>query len=222
VRKPSKVISDALILGASVGIIGVSFGVVAVAAGLSPLKAQAMSVLVFTGASQFAAVGIIASGGSPFAAVLSGLLLGARNAAYGLYLAPLMRGGAARRALQSHLVLDESTGLASIQPDDDTARRGFLAAGLSVFTFWNLGTLVGALAGSVIGDPLTLGLDVALPSAFLALLGPRLTKRDGRTVAMLGAVIATALIPLAPAGIPVVAASSAAVIGAFFIEPDRS
>ena len=162
----------ALAIGAATGIYGISFGVLSVAAGLSPAQTCAMSLLVFTGASQFATVGVIAAGGSAAAALAPALLLAARNGVYGLSLVPVLRGRLGSRALQAQLVIDESTAMARAQDDAAAAHRAFLATGLSVFLFWNLGTLAGAIAGSGLGDPRRLGLDAMFPAAFLALLAP--------------------------------------------------
>lgn len=203
--------ADALGIGVATGVYGVAFGVLAVGAGLSSAQACAMSLLVFTGGSQFAAVGVIAAGGPPATAVVNGLLLGVRNAAYGLSLATLLRGGVARRALASQLVIDESTAMARAQEEPAAARGAFWLTGLSVFVLWNLGTLAGALAGGGLGDPARYGLDAMFPAAFLAflaLLAPQLRQRDAPAAALAGALIAVALVPLTPAGVPVLAAIS--------------
>lgn len=201
--------SDSVVLGVGIGIVGVSFGVLAVATGLSTLQAMAMSTLVFTGASQFAALGVIGAGGSPLAAVATGLLLGARNAGYALYVSPHLHGHPLRRALEAQLTIDESTAMAAAHPSEP--RTGFLWAGLSVFVTWNLGTLIGALGGAVL-DPHALGLDVALPSAFLALLAPHLGKNRGRWAAGFGVLIALVATPLTAAGVPVLLAATGAMI----------
>jgi branched chain amino acid efflux pump len=156
---------------------------------------------MFTGASQFAFVGLIGAGA--VGAVASALLLGARNGLYGLRLAPLLP----RRA--AHLVIDESTAMALTY-----GRRGFWATGAAVFTCWNLGTLAGALAGAALSDPRTLGLDAAAPAAFVALLAPRLDAREPRVVAAVATAAALVSVPLVPAGVPVlVAAAVAAAMG---------
>src|SRR4051794_3315045 len=156
---------------------------------------------MFTGASQFAFVGLIGAGA--FGAVASALLLGARNGLYGLRLAPMLP----RRA--AHLVIDESAAMALAH-----GRRGFWATGVSVFACWNLGTLAGALAGAALSDPRTLGLDAAAPAAFVALLAPRLDAREPRVVAAIATLAALVAVPLVPAGVPVlVAAAVAAAIG---------
>ena len=168
--------ADALGIGIATGVYGISFGVLAVGAGLSEAQACAMSLLVFTGGSQFAAVSVIGSGGSPATAVANALLLAVRNAAYGLSLARLLRGSWLRRAVAAQLVIDETTAMARAQEDERDARGAFWLTGVSVFACWNLGTLAGALAGAGLGDPARYGLDAMFPAAFLALLAPQLRQ----------------------------------------------
>lgn len=202
-----------VVLGVAVGLFGISFGVLAVAAGLSTAQACAMSLLVFTGASQFAAVGIIDTGGSTATALGSALLLGARNAAYGLTMSKVLRGRLPTRLLAAQLVIDESTAMGTAQPDPVDQRRAFWWAGASVFVFWNLGTLLGALGGDAIGDPERYGLDAAFPAGFVALVVPHLRSFEGRVAAAMGVAIALLLVPVAPAGLPVLAASAAVLLG---------
>lgn len=212
-RGGHSVATAGITLGLAVGVFGVSFGVLAVTSGSSVAQTCAMSLLVFTGASQFAAVGVLGSGGSPAAALASALLLAARNGAYGLALAPVLRGSPARRLVASQLVIDESTAMALAQPDRAARERAFWITGVSVFVFWNAGTLLGALGGSAIGDPARLGLDAAFPAGFVALLVPHLRRLEGRVTAALGALIALVLVPLTPAGVPILAAGLAALVG---------
>lgn len=200
---------DALGIGLAVGIYGVSFGVLAVAAGLRPVQAIATSLLVFTGASQFAFIGVLGTGGSALAALAPATLLGARNAVYGIAVAPLLHRRPLRRAAEAQLIIDESTAMAQARADPAERRRAFLATGVSVFVLWNLGTAIGALAGTAIGDPTTLGLDAMFPAAFLALLAPQLRTPGAPRVAAGGAVLAVALVPFVPAGLPIVAAALA-------------
>lgn len=202
---------DALAIGAAVGVFGATFGVLAVAAGLTPLQTQAMSLLVFTGASQFAAVGVIESGGTPAAAVGSALLLAARNGLYGVSLSRYVRGGRLRRLVGAQLVIDESTAMATAHPE--ATPRAFWVTGLSVFGFWNLGTLLGALGGEAIGDPTTLGLDAAFPAGFVALMAPHLRRRDGRVAAAVGGAVAIVTVPFVPAGVPILLAAVGVVPG---------
>jgi 4-azaleucine resistance transporter AzlC len=208
---------DALAIGVAVGVFGVTFGVLAVSAGLTALQAQAMSLLVFTGASQFAAVGVIDSGGTPAAALGSALLLAARNGMYGLALSSTVRGSRVRRLLAAQLVIDESAAMASAQTDPDRAERAFLLTGLSVFVFWNLGTLLGAVGGNAIGDPETFGLDAAFPAGFVALMAPHLRRRPGLVAALVGGAVALVCVPLLPAGAPILVAA-VAVIPAFVLQ----
>jgi 4-azaleucine resistance transporter AzlC len=199
--------ADALGIGIATGVYGISFGVLAVGAGLSAAQACAMSLLVFTGGSQFAAVAVIAAGGSAATAVANAVLLAVRNAAYGFTLASLLRGGRPRRALAAHLIIDETTAMARAQDDERSARGAFWLTGASVFLCWNLGTLGGALAGAGLGDPARYGLDAMFPAAFLALLAPQLRQAGAPAAALAGALIAVVLLPLTPAGVPVLAAS---------------
>jgi 4-azaleucine resistance transporter AzlC len=204
---PRSLVRDAVAIGAATGAYAVSFGVLAVAAGLSVAQACAMSLLVFTGASQFAVVGVLGAGGGILAALAPALLLAARNGLYGLALVPVLRGRRASRALQAQLVIDESTAMARAQEDPGLAHSAFLLTGLSVFVFWNLGTLIGAVVGGGLGDPRDYGLDAMFPAAFLALLAPQLRRPGAPTAAVAGGLIAVALLPLAPAGVPVLAAT---------------
>src|SRR5215212_4972621 len=201
------IVRDALGIGAATGAYGLSFGALAVSAGLSLPQACALSVLMFTGASQFAFVGLI--GGGAAAAVATALLLGARNALYGLRLAPYLR----PRALAAQFVIDESAAMAVRDTPDDT-RLGFWSTGLAVFCFWNLATLTGALAGDAISDPSALGLDAAAPAAFLALLTPRLNEREPQAIAGLAAAAALISVAFVPAGTPVLVAAVVAVVAA--------
>jgi 4-azaleucine resistance transporter AzlC len=205
------ILRDAAGVGVAVGVYGMSFGVLAVAARASVAQAMALSLLVFTGASQFAFVGVIASGGSAAAAVVPALMLAARNAIYGLSLAPVLSGSRVARLLQSHLVIDETTAMARAQDSPEHARTAFLFTGLAVLTCWNAGTLAGALAGGGIGDPRDLGMDAMFPAAFLALLSPQLRRPGAPRAAVIGALIAAALVSITPPGVPIVAAIGALV-----------
>jgi 4-azaleucine resistance transporter AzlC len=200
------VVRTALGVGVAVGAYGFAFGAASVAAGLSVLRTCLLSLLAFTGGTQFAVVGVVAGGGSVAAALASGLLLGSRNTLYAMRLAPLLRVRGVRRLVAALGTIDESTAMAIAQPGAELARTAFWWTFGGVFTFWNLSTLLGGLVGSVV-DPETIGLDAVVPAAFLALLAPRL--RAGaveRRVALGGAVIAAALIPVTPPGVPVLAA----------------
>lgn len=205
---------DVAVLVVAVGVFGISFGVLSVAAGVSPLMTCAMSLLVFGGGAQFATIGVLGAGGSPAAAVASGLLLNARYAAFGIALAPITGvGGFVQRLLAAHLTIDESAALALSEPDPRRARRLFWGTGVAIFLLWNAGTALGAFAGSAIGDPAVWGLDAAFPAGFLALLGPLLRDRASRLAALAGAAIAVALLPVAPPGVPVLVAALGALAG---------
>lgn len=200
-------VRDGVALGAAVGLFGVTFGILATTAGLSVLQTCVMSLLVFTGASQFAAVGIIGAGGSPVSALASALMLASRNGIYGLALHEHLRGSILRRIGMAHLIIDESTAMALGQDDPDDAQGAFLVAGLSVFVFWNVGTLLGALGGNALGDPEVWGLDAAFPAGFIVLAAPHVRSRDGRVAALAGAAIALVSVPVLPAGAPIVVSS---------------
>ena len=206
------VVRSSLILGLAVGVFAISFGVGAVSAGGSTLQACAMSLLVFTGASQFSAVSVIAAGGSTGSALGGALLLSARNAVYGLAMSRHLDGPLVQRLVAAQLTIDESTAMAMAQGDEAGRRAAFWITGLSVYVFWNLGTLVGALLGNAI-DPETFGLDAAFPAAFVAMLWPHLRTRRGRLAAALGAIICLALIPFVPIGVPILCASLAVLVG---------
>ena len=192
---------------ATSALIGLSFGVLARTSGISLPMTCAMSLLVFAGGAQFLAIATIASGGSPLAVVLGGIVLNARHLPYGLAVAPFLRGPLWKRALSSQIVLDESTALALAQPTPELGRLAFYACGCSLFVAWNLSTLIGALAGGAIADPSALGLDAAFPASMLALLAPLLRQRDVRAAALAGAAIALAVTPFTAPGVPILAAS---------------
>ncbi len=206
------IIGDGIAIGVATGAYGLSFGAIAVASGLDVWQACALSLLVFTGASQFALVGVVGAGGAPLSGAATALLLGVRNGLYGLRLAPLLGWTGWRRVGAAHLVIDESTAMSVNRETPEDARLGFLSAGLAVFGLWNLATLVGALAGRSLGDPSTYGLDAAVGAAFLALLWPRLTNATNRLVAVLAVAVALGLVPIAPAGLPVLAAAAVALV----------
>lgn len=205
-------ITSGVTLGAAVGVFGAVFGVGAVAAGGSVAQVCVMSLLVFTGASQFTAVSVVASGGSIGSAVGAGLILAARNGVYGLAMARVIRGSLARRLVAAHVTIDETTAMATAQPTPDAQRAAFWIVGASVFTLWNLGTLLGALAGSAV-DPQQFGLDAAFPAGFVAMVAPHLRHRSGQLAAVGGAVICLVLIPFLPIGVPILCATVAVLVG---------
>ena len=219
-RERAGIIRDSLGVGVATGAYGVGFGAVSVAAGLSVAQTCALSLIVFTGASQFALVGVIAAGGAPISGALTALLLGTRNTLYGLRLAPLLAWTGWRRAAAAQVLIDESTAMSVTRESTPAARLGFLTTGLSVFVLWNLATLAGALAGSSIGDPRTYGLDAAVGAAFLALLWPRLRSRRNQLVAAAAAVVALATVPIVPAGVPVLAAAAVALLAGVLTKDD--
>jgi predicted branched-subunit amino acid permease len=210
---------DSLGVGVAVGAYGVAFGAASVAAGLSVAQTSLMSLLAFTGGSQFAVVGVVAGGGSLLAALGSGWLLGARNTLYSMRLAPLLQVTGPRRWLAALGTIDESTAMAIGQPDPRDGRRAFWWTFAGVWVMWNIATLAGAIGAQALGDPARFGLDAVVPAAFLALVAPAL--RSGalqRWMALAGGGIAFALIPIAPAGVPVLA-SSAALLLAVVLKP---
>jgi 4-azaleucine resistance transporter AzlC len=200
------IVRDGIAVGVATGAYGISFGAISVASGLDVWQSCALSLLVFTGASQFALVGVIGSGGNPLFGAVSGLLLGTRNTLYGLKVAPMVGWHGRRRAAAAHILIDESTAMTLTRTTREHARAGFLSTGISVFVLWNLATLVGALAGDSLGDPRTYGLDAAVGGAFLGLLWPRLDSLRNRVAAVLGAGLALSLVSVTPAGVPVLAA----------------
>ncbi|MCU0273704.1 MAG: AzlC family ABC transporter permease [Acidimicrobiales bacterium] len=210
---------NAFVLSLAVGVVGVTFGVFAAEAGLSLAKAMAMSLFVFTGASQFASVSVIDGGGNPVSAVGSALLLAARNTLYGPVVAPTLRLRGWRRFPAAQFVIDETTAMATAEDDPDTGRRSFWFTAGWLFALWNAGTAVGVVAGNAVGDPAAWGLDAAFPAAFVALILPHLRRRAGRTAAALGGVIALVAIPLVPAGVPILLAAFAVIPALRVAEP---
>jgi 4-azaleucine resistance transporter AzlC len=201
-----------LTLSVAVGVFGVSFGVGAVSAGATVAQTCALSLLVFTGASQFSAVSVIGAGGSTGAALGGALLLAARNGVYGLAMAKRLPGPIALRLLAAQWTIDETTAMSAAQPDPRSQRVAFWFTGATLYLFWNLGTLVGALAGSAI-DPQTFGLDAAFPAGFVAMVWPLLRHRRSAVAAGLGAAICVVLIPHTPIGVPILCASLAVLVG---------
>ncbi|MDT7782477.1 MAG: hypothetical protein QOF58_896 [Pseudonocardiales bacterium] len=194
----------AVALGAAVT--GASFGAISVGSGLPWWIPVLMSLVIFAGGSQFMAVGIVAAGGSPAAAVVAGLVLNARHLPFGLAVGDVLGRNPLARIVGSHLLIDESTAFAMAQKDPGKARAAYWACGVSLFFSWNTGVLIGALAGQAIGDPATFGLDAAFPAAMLALTLPALKDAATRNAALAGAAIALATTPFLPAGVPVLLA----------------
>ena len=205
---------DALSVSVTVGAYGVAFGAASVAAGFSVLQSCLLSLLTFTRASQFAAVGVVAAGGAAYGAVGAAAMLGTRNALYGIQMAPLLRVRGLRRIAAAQITIDESTNVALAQAPrgTDAMRAGFWLTGVGVYLFWNLFTLLGAIGAQALGNPAAWGLDAAVPAAFLGLLWPRLESTFLRLVAALSMVFALVVTPWLPAGLPIIATALVAVM----------
>ncbi len=214
-------VRDGIALGLAAGIAGTAFGAAAVSSGLTAWQACVLSLLAFTGASQFALVGVIASGGSLLAGTAGAILLGSRNALYGLRLADVLRPRGPARLLAAVGVIDEATAVALAQPSPEAARKGFTATFACTYLTWNLCTLAGALGAGRVGSPQAFGLDVVGPAAFLALIWPRLKAgRAERAVAVTAVAVALATTPALPVGVPVILAATAALAAALASAPE--
>ena len=198
--------------GVAGALVAMSFGVVAQGAGLSPAAAIVMSAIVFAGSAQFTAIAILTQGGSVAAAVLGAALVNSRFLPMGVAIGPSLPGGPVRRALQGQTIVDASWAIAS-RGDGTFDRYLLFGSTAAQYAGWVGGTVVGALAGNVLGDPEAIGLDAVYPAFFLALLIEELGDRRSRLVALLGGLIALTLVPIAPGGVPVLAASLAALVG---------
>jgi predicted branched-subunit amino acid permease len=207
-----RIVRDSLAVGVATGAYGLGFGAVSVASGLSIAQTCALSLLMFTGASQFALVGVVAAGGAPLSGAATALMLGSRNTLYGLRMAPLLQWRGWRRVAAAHVLIDESTAMSVGRATTRDTRLAYLATGISVFVLWNLATAVGAVAGEAVGDPRALGLDAAVGAAFLALLWPRLRDSRNVLVAVLAAAVALSVVPVTAPGVPVLAAGGVAVL----------
>jgi predicted branched-subunit amino acid permease len=216
----SAVFSTSVGVGLATGLYGVSFGALSVAAGLDVWQTQVLSLLMFSGGSQFAFIGIIAASGlgsvAIGAAVVSAWLLGIRNGFYAVRMAPILERVGLQKLIPALLTIDESTAVATAQSETSDQRKGFWFTGLAVFVFWNLATLLGAFLGDAIGDPATWGLDAAAAAAFLGLIWPRLKERQALAVAALSMVVAVVLTPALPAGVPVLVAGAIAIVFGIF------
>ncbi|MGC9378945.1 AzlC family ABC transporter permease [Streptomyces sp. MH13] len=209
-KPDAAVVREALGVGVAVGLSGFAFGVTAAGSGLTLMQTCALSLLVFTGASQFALVGALAAGGNPLTAAAGAFFLGVRNAFYGLRLSQLLALPRAVRPFAAQWVIDETTAVALAQPTRRGVRIGFTVTGISLYLLWNLTTLLGALGAEAIGDTDAWGLDAAGPAVFLALLAPMLKTATERAVAALAVLLGLGLLPVLPAGVPVLAAALAA------------
>ena len=202
--KKKQVDRTALSVALTVGLYGAAFGAAGVTAGFSILQTCLLSILLFSGASQFAVVGIIGAGGAAISAIATATLLGFRNALYGLQMAPILKVKGIRRVLAAQITIDESTAVATLQDNDEDRKRGFYLTGVGVYIFWNLFTFLGALGASAIGNPSVWGLDAAVPAAFLGLIWPRLKNKLQFIVSVIAIAWALLLTPITPAGIPII------------------
>jgi len=203
---PRDTFRDSLSVSITVGAYGVAFGAASIAAHFSVLQTCLFSLLTFTGASQFAAVGVVAAGGAGLSAVAAATLLSTRNALYGMQMSPLLKVRGLKKVAAAHVTIDESTGVALAQTPRGTEamRTGFWLTGLGVFIFWNIFTLLGALGAKALGDPASFGLDAAVPAAYLGLLWPRLQTNFLRLVAVASMIFALAITSWLPAGLPII------------------
>ena len=221
--KNSSVKSISIGVGLATGLYGISFGALSVAAGLDIWQTQVLSLLMFSGGSQFAFVGVIAAAGGAGvatagvgAAIISAWLLGIRNGFYAVRLAPILKRVGFGKLIPAMLTIDESTAVATSQAEHSNQVKGFWFTGIAVFVFWNLMTLAGAILGDALGDPSRWGLDAAAAAAFLGLLWPRLAERQALAVGAAALVIATSATPFLSAGVPVLLAGVAAIAVGIF------
>ena len=213
-RVSSPTFRDSLSVSFTVGAYGVAFGAAAVANGFSVLQSCLLSLLTFSGASQFAVIGVIGAGGSAISGIATASLLGFRNGLYGVLMAPILKVRGFKRLVAAHITIDESTGVSLSQEarGPEAMREGVWLTGFGVFIFWNLFTLAGALGAKAMGDPSAWGLDAAVPAAFLGLVWPRLKSSTDKTLAIIAAVFAIATTPFLPAGLPIIGTAVIAVI----------
>ena len=197
----------------TVGLYGIAFGAAGIAAGFSLLQTCILSLLTFSGASQFAVVGVLGAGGTAISGITTASLLGIRNALYGMRMAPIMKFRGLKRVVGAQLTIDESTGVALGQSERgiDAMRQGFWLTGIGVYLFWNLFTVLGALGAQAMGDPAAWGLDSAVPAAFLGLVWPRLTNKKERILAVTAMALSLALTPFVAAGLPIISTALLAV-----------
>ena len=210
--KTNPVDRTSLSVAFTVGLYGAAFGAAGVTAGFSILQTCLLSLLLFSGASQFAVVGIMGAGGAAISAIATATLLGFRNALYGVQIAPILKVTGIKRILAAQITIDESTAVSTLQDNDVDRKRGFYLTGIGVYIFWNFFTFLGALGASKIGNPSVWGLDAAVPAAFCGLVWPRLKNK--RQFIISGSAIGLALLltPIAPAGVPIITTVLLAVI----------
>ena len=206
--------SQSLSVSFTVGLYGTAFGAASIAAGFSVLQTCLLSLLAFSGASQFAVVGVMGAGGTAIAGIATASLLGVRNMLYALRMAPLLRVSGFKKVIAAQVTIDESTGVALSQEKlgTEAMKQGFWLTGFGVYIFWNIFTLLGALGAKAMGDPSAWGLDAAVPAAFLGLVWPRLTNKLERALAICALLLAVLLSPVLSAGLPIIATVVLAVI----------
>lgn len=202
----------ALSVAFTVGLYGAAFGAAGITANFSILQTCLLSLLLFSGASQFAVVGIMGAGGAAISAIATATLLGFRNALYGVQMAPILKVTGIKRILAAQITIDESTAVATLQDNDADRKRGFYLTGVGVYIFWNLFTFLGALGASKIGNPSVWGLDAAVPAAFCGLVWPRLKDKRQFIISSSAIGLALLLTPIAPAGVPIITTVILAVI----------
>jgi predicted branched-subunit amino acid permease len=206
--------SQSLGVSLTVGAYGLAFGAASISAGFSVLQTCLLSLIMFSGGSQFALVGVIGGGGSAISAIATAGLLGVRNMLYGLRMAPLVKAKGLKRLVAAQVTIDESTGVALSQEKlgEKAMLEGFWLTGIGVYIFWNLFTVAGAIGAKAIGNPAAWGLDAAVPAAFLGLLWPRLESKTDRIVAVSAIALSLALSPFVAAGLPIIATTLLALI----------
>jgi predicted branched-subunit amino acid permease len=219
-RVSSPTFRDSLSVSVTVGAYGVAFGAAAVANGFSVLQSCLLSLLTFSGASQFAVIGVMGSGGSALSAIATASLLGSRNGLYGVLMAPILKVRGFKRLVAAHITIDESTGVSLSQEPRglQAMREGFWLTGFGVFIFWNLFTLAGAIGAKAMGDPSAWGLDAAVPAAFLGLVWPRLKSSTDKYLAIVAALFAVATTPFLPAGLPIIGTALLAIAAGLWVK----
>ena len=212
-RIESTTFRDSLSVSITVGAYGTAFGAAAVANGFSVLQTCLLSLLTFSGASQFAVIGVLGAGGSALSGIATASLLGIRNGVYGVIMAPRLKVKGFKRIIAAQITIDESTAVALGQEvrGEKAMRQGFWLTGFGVFLFWNLFTLAGALGAQAMGDIRAWGLDSAVPAAFLGLVWPRLKTNRDRVLAVGCMIFALAMTPILPAGLPIIATAFIAI-----------